>query len=139
MKRDWELLRKQLSDIEDERDVFADIPDTHERSDQTWEDYERELKESNATKSKILGHLELLIDNGFVEGIHVVRGGDDHFSYGLASPRLTMSGHDLLDTMRSSSIWESIKSTAKTKGIELTFDAIKSLGMLAIKQVIRSS
>lgn len=136
MKRDWDLLRKQLTDIEEERDVFSDIPDTPELSDQTWENYELQLKEFNTTKSKILGHLELLIDNGFVEGIHVVRGCDGHFSCGLASPRLTMSGHDLLDTMRSSSIWESIKSTAKSKGIELTFDAIKSLGMLALKQVI---
>ena len=78
----------------------------------------------------------MLINNGYIEGVQVLRSADGQFSYGLSSPRLTMAGHDLLDTMRSESIWESIKSTAKAKGIELTFDAIKSLGMLAIKQVL---
>lgn len=135
MKRDWDILRKQLTDIEEERDFIADMPAAPEWKDQTEEIYEQQLKEFNSNEAKIFGHLELLIENGFVDGIQVIRSLDGQFHYGLASPRLTMSGHDLLDTMRSSSIWESIKLTAKTKGIELTFDVIKSLGMLALKQV----
>jgi len=47
-----------------------------------------------------------------------------------------MAGHDLLDTMRSTRIWEKIKATAKTKGIELTFDAIKALGAFALKSAL---
>jgi hypothetical protein len=38
--------------------------------------------------------------------------------------------------MRSATIWESIKSTARTKGIELTFDAIKALAGYALKQAL---
>jgi len=139
MKRDWDLLRKQLTDIEDERDVLADMPDTPKWSGQPGEDYERQLKEFIATEARIFGHLELLIDNRFVTGIEVKRNLNGEFIYYSTSPQLTMSGHDLLDTMRSSSIWESIKSMAKSKGIELTFDAIKSLGLLALKQVVGSS
>jgi hypothetical protein len=139
MKRDWDLLRKQLTDIEEEKDVLADIPDEPKFSDQSWDDYERQLKEFNAVEARIAGHLEMLIDNGYVDGIQVLRGADGHFAYGLASPRLTMSGHDFLDTMRSSKIWESIKATAKKKGIELTFDAVKSLGIFALKQLIEST
>lgn len=139
MKRDWDLLRKQLTDIEEEKAVLAGIPDEPKWLDQPWDEYERQLKEFNAIEARIAGHLEMLIDNGYVEGIQVLRGADGHFSYGLASPRLTMSGHDLLDTMRSSQIWESIKSTAKKKGIELTFDAVKSLGILALKQLLGSA
>ena len=138
MKRDWELLRKQLTDIEEEKDVLADIPDEPKWPNQSLNDYERQLKEFNAVEARIFGHLEMLIDNGYVDGIQVMRGTDGHFSYGISSPRLTMSGHDLLDTMRSSTIWESIKSTAKKKGIELTFDAIKSLGSLALNQILGS-
>ena len=136
MKRDWDLLRTQLTDIEEERDVLAAIPNEPKWTDQTEGEYMRQLKEYNALEQRIAGHLEMLIDNGYVEGIQILRGADGHFSYGLASPRLTMSGHDLLDTMRSTPIWESIKSTAKTKGIELTFDAIKSLAGFALKQLL---
>ena len=85
-------------------------------------------------EARILGHLEMLIDNGYIEGITILRGIDGHFSCSVSNPRLTMAGHDLLDTLRSTPIWESIKSTAKSKGIELSFDAIKALGISAIKQ-----
>jgi hypothetical protein len=135
MKRDWDLIRKQLTDIEEERDVLADIPVKPKWSNQDWVEYEQQLKEFNATEGRIAGHLEMLIDNGYIDGLYVVRSADGQFSYGLNSPRLTMAGHDLLDTMRSSPVWESIKSTAKTKGVELTFDVIKALGSIALKQL----
>jgi hypothetical protein len=139
MKRDWDLLRKQLTDIEEERDVLADIPDEPKWLDgQPWEDYEAQLNEYNATVARIAGHLEMLIDTGYVEGVQVLRGCGGDFSFGLASPRLTMAGHDLLDTIRSATIWESIKTTAKKKGIELTFEAVKALGGYALKQLIQS-
>jgi len=82
----------------------------------------------------------MLIDNGYVEGITILRsaaGGD--FSYGIHTPRLTMAGHDLLDTMRSASLWETIKSTAQSKGVELTFDAIKTIGVFALGKIIGTS
>ncbi|MGF6838829.1 hypothetical protein QF001_002696 [Paraburkholderia youngii] len=47
-----------------------------------------------------------------------------------------MVGHDLLDTMRSATNWESIKSTAQKKGIELTFDAINELAGFALKHAL---
>ncbi|MDR3414232.1 MAG: DUF2513 domain-containing protein [Formivibrio sp.] len=128
MKRDWDLLRKQLTDIEDEKNVLEDIPDEPKWSTQTADEYEQQLKEYTANVSRIAGHLEMLINNGYVEGVHVSRGMDGHFSYGLSGPRLTMAGHDLLDTMRSTTMWETIKATAKSKGAELTFDVIKTIG-----------
>jgi hypothetical protein len=137
MKRDWDLLRKQLTDIEEGRDVLAGIPDAPKwANDLTWEAYDALAKEQRAVEELIAGHLELLIDSGYVEGLQVLRGADNHFAYGLSAPRLTMAGHDLLDTMRSPKIWESIKSTARTKGIELTFDAIKALAGYALKHAL---
>ena len=94
------------------------------------------MREHRAVEERIAGHLELLINSGYVDGITVLRGADNHFSYGLHAPRLTMAGHDLLDTMRSSSVWQTIKATAQKKGIELTFDAIKALSGLALKHVL---
>lgn len=137
MKRDWDLLRKQLTDIEAGHDVLADIPDAPKWTDDlTWEAYDDLAKGQRAAEERIAGHLELLIDSGYVEGLKVLRGADNHFSYGVSAPRLTMAGHDLLDTMRSATIWESIKSTARTKGIELTFDAIKALAGYALKHAL---
>lgn len=136
MKRDWDLIRKQLTDIEEGNDLFADIPAEPVWKDQEWGAYEEQLKEFRAIESRIFGHLELVINAGYIDGIRVVRSADGLFSYGLHSPRLTMAGHDLLDTIRSATIWEKIKATAKVKGIELTFDAIKALGAFALKSAV---
>lgn len=136
MKRDWDLIRKQLTDIEEDRNVLAEIPVEPKWTDQPWEEYEQQMKEFKAAEGRIAGHLEMLIDNGYIDGLQALRGCDGRFSYGVASPRLTMAGHDLLDTMRSSPIWKSIKSTAKKKGIELTFDTIKVLSIVALKKLI---
>jgi hypothetical protein len=51
-------------------------------------------------------------------------------------PASTWAGHDLLHTLRSKTVWQRIKTTAKDKGIELTFDAVKSLGKVAVDWVI---
>ena len=133
MKRDWDLIRKQLTDVEEENDLFSDIPPEPKWQDQDWNTYEKQLKEYQAIEGRICGHLELLVKAGYVDGVQIVRSADGQFGYGIHSPRLTMAGHDLLDTMRSSTIWEKIKASAKAKGIELTFDAIKALGALALK------
>lgn len=133
MKRDWDLIRKQLTDVEEGNDLFSEIPPEPIWENQEWDTYEKQLKEHRAIEGRIFGHFELLVNDGYIDGLQVVRSADGLFSYGLHSPRLTMTGHDLLDTMRSATIWEKIKTTAKTKGIELTFDAIKALGALALK------
>lgn len=138
MKRDWDLLRKQLTDIEEERDPLADFPDEPKYETQTWEEYEQQLKEYKAIENRLGGHLELLVENGYIDGLQVIRSLDGGLHFGVANPRLTMTGYDLLDTMRSSTVWDSIKTTAKDKGIELTFDSIKVLGTYAISKLLGS-
>ena len=135
MKRDWDLIRNLLTDIEEDKDVMAEIPAEPKWTDQSSEEYEQQVSEYNVSAGRIAGHLEMLIKNGYVDGLKVIRTGSGHFGYSLAGPRLTMAGHDLLDTMRSPTIWESIKSTAKKKGIELTLDVIKTLSTVVIKQI----
>ncbi|EAQ4906437.1 DUF2513 domain-containing protein [Salmonella enterica] len=136
MKRNWDLLRHFLIEVEEEKDIFAGFPDKPEWTDQTEEEYSRQYKEYEEYESHFFGHLELLTENGYIDGINVLRSMDGYISCGTTYPRLTMKGHDLLDTMRSSPVWESIKSTARSKGIELTFDAIKALGAVALRHLI---
>jgi hypothetical protein len=136
MKRDWDLIRKQLTDIEEEKDLFSEVPPEPVWEKQDWAVYEKQLKEYQAIEGRIFGHFELLVDAGYIEGLEIVRSLDGSFHYGLHCPRLTMAGHDLLDTIRSATVWEKIKVVAKAKGIELTFDAIKALGALALKNTL---
>jgi hypothetical protein len=126
MERDWDLLRKQLEAIEQEHHVLADILDKAKWANEV----EREKEEVRQ-----LGHLELLIDERLVEGIHIGRDVNGHFIFSNVNPRLTMAGHDLLDTLRSPKLWEQIKSSARENGIELTISAIKYLAVEALQRI----
>lgn len=136
MKRDWDLLRKLLTDIEEEHDPLADYPVEPKWENQTEQEYEQQLSKYRIVTNKLGGHLELLVENGYIDGLNVIRSLDGGLHYGVANPRLTMAGHDLLDTMRSATVWESIKTTAKDKGIELTFDSIKAIGAYALTKLL---
>jgi Hypothetical protein (DUF2513). len=60
----------------------------------------------------------------------------ESISTGKGIEPLTWQGHELLDTIRSKAVWERIKTTAKEKSIELTFDSVKALGKLALEWVL---
>lgn len=140
MKRDWDLLRDQLLAIEEDKDfhtsVLGGVPDQPKWGrDQSEADFKKSMEEYEQIEARIFGHLEMLVDNGYVEGITISRSYKT-FHYGLMDPRLTMAGHDLLDTIRSKPVWDKIKSIAKAKGVELSVDAIKGLAGIALKAVI---
>lgn len=68
MKRDWDLIRQQLTDIEEDRDLFMDLPIEPQWTDQSEAQYMEQYKTYNQATNRILGHLELLINAGYVEG-----------------------------------------------------------------------
>ena len=78
------------------------------------------------------GHAFLLRDGGFISAIDA----STQSGRALIQPSLSWAGHDLLDTIRSKTVWERIKHNAKEKGIELTFDAVKELGKVALHLAI---
>lgn len=141
MKRDWNVLREQLLAIEQDEDlrktILGVIPPTpdYNTTKLNEEDFNEELKAHEQLEERILGHLEMLVENGYVDGIKIERGFSG-FSYSIWKPRLTMAGHDLLDTMRSKTVWEKVQSTAKEKGLELTFETIKALTVAAVKSLV---
>lgn len=126
MKRDWDLVRNILINVEEDNAIFDGLDNPADS---------REMKKKQ--DYILLGHLELLTNNGYIEGAEVIRSVSGFAGYSVGSPRLSMAGHDLLDTMRSPSIWESIKSTAKKKGVELSFDAIKVLSVAALNHLMK--
>ncbi|MCU4120943.1 DUF2513 domain-containing protein [Variovorax sp. N23] len=136
MKRDWDLIRKLLIDIEEGNDFLADDPVAPQWLDQSERVFAEQMAAYKKEQERLFGHLELLLENGYTDGYQVLRGADGYFSYGVSAPRLTMAGHDLLDTMRSSKVWGWVKATASTKGVELSFDAVKTLSAMALKAVL---
>jgi hypothetical protein len=141
LKRDWDLIRDQLLAIEEDRDFKTEVLGSV-ANEPTWVDGQSEadylaaLADHRAREERVFGHLRLLIENGFIDGVNVQMALSGEYLFSLWKPRLTMAGHDLLDTMRSRTLWERVKSTAKEKGLELTFDSIKALAGVALKGLV---
>lgn len=119
MKRNWDVVREVLLEAE-----ALDQKRQKENCYQLSEDDDKGSAE----------HALALFRAGFLEG---KEDGDEEGPY-LRVKGLTWQGHELLETMRSKPVWESIKSTAREKGVELTFDAVKTLGAMAMKAVLGS-
>lgn len=68
-------------------------------------------------------HMRLMIEAGLAVGGCPEVVGD---CYGYLD-RLTWEGHELLDRIRRDTVWNKIKETARTKGVDLSFDVVKSI------------
>lgn len=123
MKRDWDVIRDVLIEVEE----FTDEART------TFEYRDQNKDDPGQVKAK---HAILLNRAGFLDGVFVEY--LDGASV-LVSPNLTWKGHELLDTLRSKPIWEKIKTTAKDKGIELSFEAVIGLGKMVLAAMIGGS
>lgn len=117
MKRDWDLIRDILlaAEAKPQGDML----------------YDSEIV--GYATSDVAGHIELLRQGRYVEA-HVNKG--TSFIQNAEVLSITLAGYDLLDTLRSKPVWERVKSLAKEKGIELTFDAVKALAGAALKSLV---
>lgn len=122
MRRDWDVIRQVLLEVE-------------EVSDEARNNLQYEAEATDSAQRLKAQHAILLHRAGFLTG-YLAEYMDMQPT--LASPDLTWKGHELLDTIRSKPVWEKVKSTAKDKGIELSFDAVIALGKAALAAVIGS-
>lgn len=120
MKRDWDVIREVLTEIE--------TAPSSERTNLTY-GVGPEYPTEGASKGE---HALLLWKAGFISAIDITTYG----GHAILSPELTSQGHELLDTIRSKAVWERIKTTAHEKGIELTVDSVKALGKMALDWVL---
>jgi len=115
MKRDWELVREILFDLEAAK-------------------HNQVVTASEGQDGNSFGyHCKLLRDAGLIEASV-----SEYMGGGIEGQaiRLTWAGHEFLDSVRPKSMWEKVKSQAKEKGIGLTLDAIKALAEIAMKAAI---
>nr|DAS08118.1 MAG TPA: Transcriptional regulator, MarR/EmrR family, emrR, transcriptional regulator, DNA-binding [Caudoviricetes sp.] len=116
MKRDWELIRKILLKLEENSDdtpLEADI-------------FKNKSQELVAYHYKILAQAELIEieDNSSLDG-------EDY-----CAKALTWQGHEFLDKIRNDTVWNKSKAMLKNKGIDLSFDVLKSAATTIISQLI---
>lgn len=75
-------------------------------------------------EQEVAYNMRLLVEGGFIEAqIIESSSGDCKISLALAK-RLTWKGHELLDSIRSETVWTQVKDTFKSKGIEMTFGLV---------------
>lgn len=80
-------------------------------------------------------HMRLLMDAGLAEG------GGRASMPGAAEYRficsLTWAGHELLDSIRRDTVWNRVKTVARDKGIDLTFEAVKAIAKAVIAGMLQ--
>ncbi|WP_323972485.1 DUF2513 domain-containing protein [Aeromonas hydrophila] len=115
MKRDWEIIRAILTKIEDDvsfQKRFLELSDFNKAT----------LDECYV----IAEHMRLLIDAQLVRGEMSQRLGVNIVS-GFTARGLTFAGHEFLDAIRNDTVWNKTKETFKIKGLDMTFDLIKTV------------
>ncbi len=113
MKRDMDLIRKMLLEIEE-------IP--------AGEVYETDDSVIPTEPEVLCEHFELLADAGFLKNPQSEMSGSG-FCLGLS-----WDGHDLLDSIRPQQRWDMIRSKTGEALNSLTFGLLKELGISYAKQ-----
>lgn len=121
MKRDWDVIRHILITLEERDPRSGGL----------------QLKDFPSEKAyEYSYHTQLLINRSLVSGILSQVIGNPSRATDFHLQHLTWEGHDLLDTMRSRPVWDRIKTISMEKGIELSLDAVKALGKVALEWVL---
>lgn len=113
MKRNWEIIREILIRLE---------------SSETPNSVVDARSVDGYPEQEVAYNIRLLGEGGYIQAnIAESCDGDGEISAALAC-RLTHSGHELLDIMRSNSVWERIKDEFKKKGVEMTLSLVVTAG-----------
>jgi len=104
MKRDFELVRILLMELEGEQEVDL----------------------SSYNPEQVNYHKALVKEAGFAEGIiHYPSSHPTDIPDLTILKRLTWEGHEFLDKAKNEKVWNKAKSIIKEKGISLSLDALK--------------
>jgi hypothetical protein len=122
VKRNWDTIREILTRLEEINPAEAHL----------------ELANFPVNRAaEISYHMELLIEAGLIEG-QMTKYIEQEIPAFFVS-RLTWSGHEFLDAIRSNTVWEKTKKTIVSKGLALTFDLVKSVATDVASSLIKSA
>ncbi|WP_233842201.1 DUF2513 domain-containing protein [Dyella sp. 2HG41-7] len=119
MKRDWDVVREILLALEQQNENSSrGISHIEGRDD-----------------SNVAYHIRIMIEAGLIEGnVRDYLGGE----VSAVALRMTWTGHEFLDQIRSQNVWGKVKSQAAEKGLSLTFEVVKSLAGAVTKAILAS-
>ena len=121
MKRDWTIIRAILLELEE-----AATPNTVVNANNLAPFDEQE----------VAYNMRLLSEAGFISAnILESKAGDGRIIAALAR-RLTNSGHELLDTIRSDTVWGKIHDKFKSSGVDMTFDLVIMAGKRIMENLL---
>lgn len=122
MKRNWDIIRDILIRLEEKSaEVHAlrlsDFPPER--------------------RAEISYHIELLIEAGLIHGQMSKTIGPEVDDF--IAIRLTWEGHELLDAIKSDTVWNKTKDTFISKGISMTFDLVKSMATKIASEYLKTT
>ena len=117
MQRDWDLIRAILTRAAEK--APGEMLDGGEIRD--WDPL------------VVNGHIAMLSDAGYV---HAAMARGRAMVVSAMVKDLTMKGYDLAETLKSLTVWDKVKKIAKEKGLDLSFEVVKQLTDVAIKQIL---
>ena len=114
MRRDYDLMRLILMDVEDKCDGKRPV--------------EIDLSDADYSAEQVSYHVRQLHDSGYVRG-QIVGGriGPEPGRWVVFD--LTSSGHDFLEAIRSNAVWNTIKARLQSNGLTVALDTIKKLAI----------
>jgi hypothetical protein len=118
MKRDLDLIRLLLLEIEKREEAFSS----------------EDLTVNGYDSKQISYHIGLLRDAKFLDVSSEKQLPNGFKTYTIWA--ITFSGHDYLDAVRQSKIWQLVKDTAKQAGASLTVELAKGLAVQIASQLL---
>lgn len=122
MKRNWDTIRELLAKVEE-----CTLPT----------DMVRLVNFPPERHAEIAYHMALLIEAGLVQGQVVKTIGPEVKDF--FAQKLTWSGHELIDSIRSDTVWNKTKTFFVEKGVDMSIDLIKSVAKEAAAALIKGS
>lgn len=123
MQRDMELIRKILFTIEEK---YVD----------TWLSSDK-IQIDGYDMKTIAYHCAILYDAGLIYDYKGHYSSNELQFFGVG--RLTWEGHELLDKIKSDTVWNKTKSTIKDKGIPFVLDAVKEIATAITTSMIQAA
>jgi hypothetical protein len=119
MKRNWETVRELLAKVEActlpvDTVTLGDFPDDR--------------------AAEISYHIALLMEAGLVEGSMLQTIGPEVNDFIAA--RLSWEGHELIDSIRSDTVWERTKKRFRDAGVEMSIDLVKEAAQAVAKGLL---
>jgi len=122
MKRNWDTIRELLAKVEE-----CTLPT----------DMVRLSHFPQERAAEISYHMTLLIEVGLVKGQVSQTIGPEVKDF--IAQRLTWQGHEFLDSIRSDTVWAKTKKVFLDRGVEMTFDLVKTIAKEAATSILKGA